>query len=63
MDTWNFAKLYQDYGEVEFEIGEDEIGTPVTLKLKDYIQYMIFNHDDAPFYLFQRNLHKNEEMK
>ena len=24
---------------------------------------MIFNHDDAPLYLLQRNLHKNEEMK
>ncbi|CAI2370959.1 unnamed protein product [Moneuplotes crassus] len=63
MKSWNFKQLYEDFGEVDFEIGEDEIGTPVTVKLKEYLQYMVFNHDDSPMYLFHRNLHKCPEMK
>ena len=63
MDKWNFSQFYEDYGDVEFEVGEDEEGIPVNLKLKEYFQYMIFNQDDSPFYLFQRSLQKNPEMK
>ena len=63
MKKWNFAQLYEDYGDIQFEVGEDSVGTPVTVSMKEYIQYMIFNRDDSPFYLFQRDLHKNEELK
>lgn len=63
MQKWNFKQLYQDYGEVEFEVGEDEIGTPVTMQFKDFIHYMIFNRDDAPLYLFQRDLHNKPGMQ
>jgi len=58
MQKWTFKQLYQDYGDVEFEIGEDEIGTPVKVSMKDYIQYMVLNDDDSPMYLFQRDIHK-----
>lgn len=62
-EKWDFKTLYKEYGDVEFEIGEEQDGTPVKMALKDYIQYMIFNRDDSPAYLFQRNLHKDERMK
>jgi hypothetical protein len=29
MSKWSFKYFYEKYGDVEFEVGEDEIGTPV----------------------------------
>ena len=63
MEKWNFKQLYKDYGDSSFEIGEDQDGNPLAVKLKEYIQYLIFNKDDSPFYLFQRDFHKIEEIK
>ena len=63
MDKWNFKHLYKEYGDKYFEIGEDQDGNPLTITLKEYIQYVIFNKDDSPFYLFQRDFHKIEGLK
>ena len=63
MEKWTFNTLYKEYGDVQFEVGEDQDGNSVKVPLKEYIQYMVFNQDDSPFYLFQRNLHRDESLK
>lgn len=63
MEKWTFKQLYKDYGDVEFMIGEDDIGTPINVTMKEYIQYMIVNKDDSPHYLFHKNLHRNEDTR
>jgi len=39
-----------------FKIGESDSGRKLKVTLKEYIEYMIYNRDDSPLYLFESSL-------
>lgn len=42
------------------KIAEDDSGKKLRLELKYYLEYLVFNTDDSPLYLFESNI---EELK
>lgn len=55
-DEWTFDKLYKNYGESKLRVGEDDDGYALRMKFKYFIEYMIFNKDDSPLYLFESSI-------
>lgn len=56
LSKWNFPDLLAQYSKVKLKVGEDDEGYPLKLKLKYFIEYLIFNKDDSPLYLFQSSI-------
>lgn len=38
---------------MEFKIGEDDDGRKLRIKLKHFFEYLIYQKDDSPLYLFE----------
>jgi histone arginine demethylase JMJD6 len=51
---WTFSNLAKDQELAErlFKCGEDDDGRSVKVKLKHFLQYVQYNHDDSPLYVF-----------
>ena len=49
-------EVYQRYKDVEFKIGEDDEGHKIRVKLKYFFEYLIFQKDDSPLYLFESSI-------
>jgi len=56
LNNWNFKDLIQKYGETNLRVGEDDKGYALRTKLADFIEYLIYNRDDSPLYLFESNI-------
>jgi histone arginine demethylase JMJD6 len=56
INKWNFADLIKKYKNCKLKIGEDDEGYPLKLKLKYFIEYLLYNKDDSPLYLFQSSI-------
>jgi histone arginine demethylase JMJD6 len=48
--------LLAKYGEGRFKIGESDSGKKLRVTMKEYIEYMLYNRDDSPLYLFESSL-------
>ena len=55
--------MYENYKNVEFKIGEDDDGKKLRLKFKYFLEYLIYNKDDSPLYLFESSLEDIKECK
>jgi histone arginine demethylase JMJD6 len=44
-------------------VGEDDDGYKLRLTFKNYIEYLLYNQDDSPLYLFESSLEDKEETK
>ena len=53
---WNFKDLYEKYGQANLRVGEDDDGYALRMKLEDIIEYIVYNWDDSPLYLFESNI-------
>lgn len=51
---WTFQKLYELYEETSFKVGEDNKGKKLKLPMKYFLEYLVYNRDDSPLYLFER---------
>lgn len=51
---WTFEEMYRRYGDVNFKIAEDDKGSKLRVPLKYFLEYMVYNQDDSPLYLFER---------
>ena len=60
---WNFPDLLKKYQKCKLKIGEDDDGYPLKLKLKHFIEYLVFNKDDSPLYLFQSSIESRRKIK
>lgn len=41
------------------KVGEDDEGLTLRLDLKYFFEYLVYNRDDSPLYLFEGNLDRH----
>ena len=46
-----------------FKIGESDSGRKLKVTLAEYIEYVFYNRDDSPLYLFESSLEEHPEAK
>ena len=51
------------YASSKFKIGESDSGRKLKVTLKEYVEYMLYNRDDSPLYLFESSLEDHETAK
>ena len=63
MKNWQLSKLDERFGHSFFKIGESDSGRKLKVTMKEYIEYLLFNRDDSPLYMFESNLEDHPEAK
>jgi histone arginine demethylase JMJD6 len=53
--------LLDDYHDSKFKIGESDSGRKLKVTLLEYIEYMLYNRDDSPLYLFESSLEEHPQ--
>ena len=56
-------ELYNKYKDVEFKVGEDDDGHKLRMKLKYFFEYLVYQNDDSPLYLFESALEDIKKAK
>lgn len=41
-NQWSWQQLYRLYKDHEFKVGEDDKGKKIRIKLKHYLEYMVY---------------------
>jgi histone arginine demethylase JMJD6 len=60
---WSFQAFYDEYKDCKFKVGEDDDGYKLRVHFKYYLEYLIYNKDDSPLYLFESSLHDHKQAK
>lgn len=60
---WTVPKLIEKYGFCNFKVGGTDSGRSLRMPLEQYIEYMLYNRDDTPLYLFESSLDKRKHPK
>lgn len=55
-ELWQINKLIERFGESMFKIGESDSGRKLKVSLNEYIEYVLYNRDDSPLYMFESSL-------
>lgn len=55
--------MLERFSDSKFKIGESDSGRKLKVTLKEYIEYMLYNRDDSPLYLFESSLEDHSEAK
>jgi histone arginine demethylase JMJD6 len=55
--------LISSYGESKFKIGESDSGRKLKVTLRQYVEYLLYNRDDSPLYLFESSLEDHPQAK
>lgn len=55
-ETWNFANFYKEYKEAKLWVGEDDEGYALRMKMGSFLEYLVYNRDDSPLYLFESSI-------
>lgn len=50
-NTWTVDQLSEKYGETTFKISQRS-SRKISMKFKDYAEYMKIQHDEDPLYIF-----------
>jgi hypothetical protein len=53
--AWTISSLNRRFKDRYFKVGEDDDGYKVKARLKYFIDYMKYNKDDSPLYIFDGN--------
>ncbi len=53
--NWQLENLRKKFKDRLFKVGEDDDGYKVKAKLKYFLEYMKYNMDDSPLYIFDGN--------
>lgn len=60
---WQPDNLIKHYGDGRFKIGESDSGRKLRVTMKEYMEYMKYNEDDSPLYMFESSLEDHEVAK
>jgi histone arginine demethylase JMJD6 len=60
---WTFSYLRSSFKDVLFKVGEDDEGYKVKVKMKYFLQYLRYNDDDSPLYVFDSSYDVNKVAK
>ena len=63
MRSWKLDRLLERFGGDDdvFKVGESDKGNLISVPLKQYIEYTLYNRDDSPLYLFEQGLDKTKK--
>jgi histone arginine demethylase JMJD6 len=61
-ENWTFANLHKKYGNAGFKVAQAKKGA-IRCTMEEYIEYMAYNRDDSPLYLFEPNLEEHPYAK
>lgn len=61
--NWTFEYFYQKFKDVKFKVGEDDDGYKLRIPFKYFLEYLVYNKDDSPIYLFEGSLETSEYYK
>lgn len=53
MERWGLENILRDYRQTSFKVGEDDKGRKLRMKVKHFLDYMQYQQDDNPLYLFE----------
>lgn len=62
MKEWSVNRLRDRFRHVSFKVGEDSKRKKLRMKMKYFVDYMKYQQDDNPLYLFEATFHDNTEM-
>jgi histone arginine demethylase JMJD6 len=60
-EEWKVRNLLQKFPHGMFKIGESDSGRKLKVTLREYIEYMLYNRDDSPLYLFESSLEDHKQ--
>lgn len=63
LKEWQLNRLNERFGKSLFKIGESDSGRKLKVTMKEYIEYLLFNRDDSPLYMFESNIEDHPEAK
>jgi histone arginine demethylase JMJD6 len=55
--------LYHRFKDARVKIGEDDDGYKIKVYFKYYLEYLMYNKDDSPLYLFESSIENNKYLK
>ena len=55
--------MYKRYKEAKVKIGEDDDGYKIKVYFKYYLEYLVYNKDDSPLYLFESSIENNKYLR
>ncbi len=55
--------MYKRFKDSKVKVGEDDDGYKLKMKFKYFLEYMIYNKDDSPLYLFESSIENHKELK
>ena len=60
---WQIKRLVERFGSSLLKIGASDSGRRLKVTMKEYAEYMLFNRDDSPLYLFEGNIENHPQIK
>lgn len=60
--SWTFENLYREYKESKVKVGEDDEGYKIKMRFKYFLEYLIYNKDDSPLYLFESSIENHKDL-
>jgi histone arginine demethylase JMJD6 len=62
LSKWTFQSLYEKYKNAKVKVGEDDDEYKIKIKLKYFFEYLIYNQDDSPLYLFESSIENHNKL-
>ena len=60
---WTLKNLLAKFADSLFKVGETEKGQYLKLTLKEFVEYLVYNRDDSPLYVFEMGVEAHPEAK
>lgn len=52
--------MLEKYGNGRYKVGESDSGRKLKVTLREYVEYLLYNRDDSPLYLFESSIEDHQ---